>query len=383
MKMVINAFNIRMGGGVTHLVELLSFAEPQQHGFSEVTIFSSENMLARIPEKPWLKKIAVPALGKNFLYRLWWNFFHFPRMVKNYDFLFVPGGTYFGKFRPFVNMFQNALPFEGKEKNRFFFTSPLFYIKWNLLKITQALTFKKTQGALFPSHYLKNIVSKKVRSRCFHRKVVPHGINPIFFNQPNIASEQLLEKKEIRLLYVSRIDFYKHQWNVVKAAQLLRDMKIPVRLDLCGYVGNKRALNRMNEAIKRADPNGSYIHYHGHLDYHSLPDLYKKIDIFVFASSCESISSILLEGMASGVAIACSKMPVAEEVIRDAGVYFDPEKPGDIKDAIHQLIVNQQLFNQCKEKAYHYAKEYSWKTCATDTFSFLKEIAQLKTENDK
>jgi glycosyltransferase involved in cell wall biosynthesis len=274
-------------------------------------------------------------------------------------------------------MFQNALPFEGREKNRFFFTSPLYYIKWNLLKITQGLTHKLAQGALFPSYYLEDLVWKNVpQSHCSYSRVVPHGINPIFFNIPRIEQETLFEKKEIRLLYVSRIDFYKHQCEVVKAAEMLHKMNIRVRLDLCGYVGNKKALTRMNAEIKRVDPTESYIGYHGHLDYHSLPALYGKTDIFIFASSCESISSILLEGMASGLAIACSNMPVAKEVLKDAGVYFNPENPEEIKNAIYELIVNESLRQSCKEKAYRYATQYNWDNCAKDTFLFLNEVAQ-------
>ncbi|OGT32397.1 MAG: hypothetical protein A3C44_05660 [Gammaproteobacteria bacterium RIFCSPHIGHO2_02_FULL_39_13] len=378
MKLAINAFNIRIGGGITHLVELLSAAKPEAYGFSEVAVWSNEDTINLLPDRPWLKKISVPAFSKSFFHKLWWNARYFSRELKNYDIFFVPGGTYLGKFKPFVNMFQNALPFEPKEKRRFLLTSPLFYIKWNLLQITQGLTFKRTQGAIFPSYYLKSLISKKIKSTdCHHAAVIPHGINPVFFQAPRIENETLLEKKIIRVVYVSRVDFYKHQWHVVTAIKLLRDMHIPVELDLCGYVGNHHALIRLNSAIKKADPTNSFIRYHGHLDYDTLPALYKRTDIFIFASSCESISSILLEGMASSLAIACSKMPVAEEVLKDAGVYFNPENPREIKTSVHQLIVNNDLRQRCMQKSYQYAKEYSWNTCADNTLSFLEKIAVL------
>jgi len=376
MKLAINAFNIRIGGGVTHLVELLSAADPQKYGFSEVSVWSNADTLALLPEKEWLKKISVEALNKGFLNKLWWNLRYFSRELKNYDVFFVPGGTYLGKFRPFVNMFQNALPFEQKEQRRFFFRSPLFYLKWNLLRFTQGLTFKRTQGAIFPSYYLESLVSKKIKqSRQQRSAVIPHGINPIFFREPIMETEALLQKKIIRIVYSSRIDFYKHQWHVVKAVKLLRDLQIPIQLDLCGYVGNHRAMSRLKTAMHKADPAGDFIHYHGHIDYNQLPSLYEKTDIFVFASSCESISSILLEGMASGLAIACSKLPVTEEVLKDAGVYFNPEKPEEIKNALYQLITNNSLRQDCKNKAYQLAKQYSWNRCADHTFSFLQQVA--------
>ena len=50
----------------------------------------------------------------------------------------------------------------------------------------------------------------------------------------------------------------------------------------------------------------------------------------IFASSCESSSCVLIENMASGLPIACSNRGPMPEVLKDGGVYFDPEKPIDI-----------------------------------------------------
>ena len=48
-----------------------------------------------------------------------------------------------------------------------------------------------------------------------------------------------------RVLYVSIIDQYKHQWNLIDAIGSLRKMGLPIVLDLVGpsYIP---ALNRMN-----------------------------------------------------------------------------------------------------------------------------------------
>ncbi|OGT34780.1 MAG: hypothetical protein A3F11_05660 [Gammaproteobacteria bacterium RIFCSPHIGHO2_12_FULL_37_14] len=379
MKLAINAFNIQIGGGVTHLVELLSAADPYRYGFTEVAIWSNEKTLALLPDRPWLKKISIKALNKKLWHKLWWNFRYFSKEVKQYDISYVPGGTYLGRHSPFVNFFQNALPFEPKEKRRFLLTSPAYYIKLNLLRLTQGLTFKKATAVIFPSHYLESLVFQNIRhTNCRFSRVIPHGINPIFFNKPMDENQLLAHKKEIRLIYVSRVDFYKHQWHVVEAAGLLRKMNIPVQLDLTGYVGSKKALKKLKHSMNRVDPTGEFIRYHGHLPYTDLPKWYKEIDIFIFASSCESISSILLEAMASGLAIACSNISVTHEILKDAGIYFDPENPEDIKNAVHQLINDTKLRDSCRKKAYLHAQQYRWNHCADQTFSFLSDIAKLQ-----
>ena len=48
MILGIDAGNIRAGGGVTHLVELLRAARPQAHGFERVIVWSSAATLAQL-----------------------------------------------------------------------------------------------------------------------------------------------------------------------------------------------------------------------------------------------------------------------------------------------------------------------------------------------
>ena len=48
-------------------------------------------------------------------------------------------------------------------------------------------------------------------------------------------------------------------------------------------------------------------------------------NLFVFASSCENMPNTLVEAMAIGLPIACSDRGPMPEVLRDGGVYFDPE----------------------------------------------------------
>ena len=112
MKLGINAFNIRQGGGVTHLVELLSASTPEEHGITEVMLWGGPELLAKIPERKWLKKKSLVSIEKNWFYKIYWMLFSFPKEVVRCDILFIPGGSYFGRFHPYVTMLQNMLPFE-------------------------------------------------------------------------------------------------------------------------------------------------------------------------------------------------------------------------------------------------------------------------------
>ena len=65
----IDASNLRAGGGVTHLVELLRAASPSPQGFTKVVVWASQATLARIEDRPWLVKRSNPVMEGHYLRR--------------------------------------------------------------------------------------------------------------------------------------------------------------------------------------------------------------------------------------------------------------------------------------------------------------------------
>ena len=83
----------------------------------------------------------------------------------------------------------------------------------------------------------------------------------------------------------------------------------------------------MKAAIDRWPIAIECVCFHGEIPYKELHQQYQQADIGVFASSCENMPNILLETMASGLPIACSKKGPIPEVLGKDGVYFDSEEP--------------------------------------------------------
>jgi len=288
--------------------------------------------------------------------------------------IFSPGGLVAGPGKH-VTMCQNMLPFETNEMRRFGFS--LTYFRYLMLRWWQLISFQKAEGVIFLSNYALNKVTKN-RHGVFEKIIIiPHGVNDSFFLKPRIISENKIKSKKesIRVLYVSIINFYKHQWHVAEAVSLLKKAGFPIFLDLVGPA-HPKALKRLIKTLGCIDNSESYINYRGPVNYKVLPDVYKKADLFVFASSCENMPSILLEAMASGLPIACSNRGPMPEILGDAGVYFDPEQPKEIASAI-QLLINSPILREAKAYlAYERAKSFSWEKCGSETFSFLAETAK-------
>jgi SAM-dependent methyltransferase len=56
----IDASNIRQGGGVTHLSQLLHAGDPVVAGFDRVTVWTCKSTAATLPDRPWLVKRSAP-----------------------------------------------------------------------------------------------------------------------------------------------------------------------------------------------------------------------------------------------------------------------------------------------------------------------------------
>lgn len=383
MILGIDASNIRHGGGVTHLVELLRRSNPQSHGFSQVVIWAGSTTLNRIEEREWLRKIHHPFLDRGLAYRLFWQKFRLKQFARqaSCSVLFVPGGSDASDFDPIVTMSQNMLPFEWHELRRFGWSSVFF--KLILLRFTQSRTFSRSKGILFLTHYARNGVQAVTGDLSAKTVIVPHGINSRFFRKPRPQRhfKEFSNEYPCRLIYVSIIDAYKHQWHVAQAIAKLRKEGISVILDLIGPPGS--AIGKLRKTIQEVDPDEKFVKYHGAVEYEKLHTLYLTADIGVFASSCENMPNILLESMAAGLPVACSEMGPMPEILGDAGVYFNPEQSDEIATAIRTLILSSELRTDLAKLSFEKAQLYSWERCAVETFNFLDLVARDSQFIDK
>ncbi len=377
MILAIDATNIRSGGGLTHLKEILNFANPQIYGFEKVIVWSNETTLNSLPDKEWLIKKTHPYLNKSFLWSFFFQIFVLSKMAakeQHCNIVFAPGGTFFGSFKPFVTVSQNMLPFEFEEAFRF--KSLGLRLRFVILFVTQSITFKRTNGIIFLTQYAKNSIKKRIKLLEDKIVIIPHGINRSFSNLPKQQKEisEFTNEAPFRLLYVSIITAYKHQWNVAKAVLKLRDEGYPVALDLIGP-STEESIEKVKVILESESNKNHIVNYLGSVRHEELAQYYKNADGFVFASSCENMPIILLEAMTAGLPIACSNKGPMPEVLRDAGLYFDPIDVQSIYECLKELINNKNVRKNIAEEAYKKTINYTWKNCSDSTFEFLSKIA--------
>lgn len=375
----IDASNIQIGGGLTHLRELLRNCNPVKFGFEKVIIWSSAKTLDRLNNYSWLEKRNHSLLNRSLPFRIFWQQFILAEQLinENCALLFSPGGTIpLAISIPTVTMSQNMLPFEKKERKRF--KNKAYRFKFFILSLIQGYSLKKASGLIFLSDYAKKYIQNSLNQKFNESPTIPHGIDSRFMMAPRVPKkiENCFESIPLQLLYVSTIDVYKHQWQVVEAVALLRQKGIPVTINFIGPDNPKapEAMMLFEASIKEHDESQSFIKYSGPIDFDELEHYYQEADIFVFASSCENLPNILLEAMASGLPIASSDKGPMPEVLGSFAEFFNPESAESISIALINLIVSPELRKKNADALFARAHAYSWEKCARDTFEFLHYI---------
>lgn len=308
-----------------------------------------------------------PSRIKRYLFYLW----IYPKMIRKIkpDVEFYANGNlrvYLRKVKTIATC-HNQLLFDLEEIGKIKEPSEREYFLKARTRFINS--FNKCNGLIFLSEHSRKVVSKDLIKTKINT-VISHGLDSIF-TEELIRSYKI--KETAKILYVSPIFHYKHQLEVVKAIKYLTDQgfgKLELNLVGGGIGFAAKELkewvisNNMLDKVKFID----------FVDSDILKESYLNADIFVFASSCETFGITLLEAMGAKLPIACSNRTGLEEILRDAGTYFDPEDIYSIQNAISQLLNNESLRKQLGEKAYQIAKEYSWQKCATQTYDFIRRF---------
>ena len=79
------------------------------------------------------------------------------------------------------------------------------------------------------------------------------------------------------------------------------------------------------------------VRWLGYVPYEELPGLFKLATVLVFPSLFEGFGIPLVEAMAAGLPVACSRSASLPEVAGDAACYFDPLNTEDIGRTIYSL----------------------------------------------
>jgi phosphatidyl-myo-inositol alpha-mannosyltransferase len=189
-------------------------------------------------------------------------------------------------------------------------------------------------------------------------EVVPNGIDCARF-RPGI--EPLAEYRDgrINVLFVGRMDPRKGVPYLCKAMPIVgRELGGNVRFMIVGEKGLRARL-----CPRPSDLHGAKLEWIGRVSPEDLPRYYATADIFCSpATGQESFGIVLLEAMASGVAIAASDIPGYRTILNPAreGILVPPRDPGELARAIVSLARDDSLRLDLGTAGRKQALRYDW-----------------------
>lgn len=371
----IDASRNRSGGAKAHLRGILSESDPREQGIDQVHVWSYKALLDVLPERPWLIKHNPPALERSLLRQVLWQYSRLPveARERGCSILLNTDAGSVCRFRPAVVMSRDMLSYEPGEMGRYGVTKA--GLRLLLLRWIQNKSLRFADGAIFLTQYASKVIQSttgKLRRSC----VIPHGVGKSFIYAGITRRWPVSRDVAIECLYVSNTAMYKHQWTVVRAISELRMRGLNLRLTLVGG-GSGPAQRLLEQELDRSDPDRTFVTCVGSVGQETLPAILANANLFIFASSCENMPNTLVEAMAVGLPIACSRRGPMPEILADGGVYFDPEDANSIGQAIQMLISDSNLRAACASRAKTLAGRYSWSRCGRETWEYL--VATMKT----
>jgi glycosyltransferase involved in cell wall biosynthesis len=158
------------------------------------------------------------------------------------------------------------------------------------------------------------------------------------------------------LLYIGRITEYKGVDDIIKAYRLAKN-KIG---DLTLVVGGTPDF-KTQKKYKEWKKNYNDIIFPGFIPEDQIPYYYSMADLFVtYSYTCEGFGLTPIEAIACGTPVICSSLPVFKEVLQDNAVFVPPRSPGQLSEAIVNLLQNEDRRKNLIKKAQEFITRYSW-----------------------
>lgn len=371
MKVVVNAYSAKLGGGKTYLYNIFSYLPVVTD--LEVFVFGSDDL--EIAPHPCIRFVDTKWPTTNPIMRVFWEKFLLPKFLdkNDIDVLFCPGGvvnTKVPKKCRVVTMFRNMMPFDE---------NLISGMRWGLQKFRNILlrrAFLKSMSSADLTIFISNYARELIENLIVVPKAItiPHGVGDIFRSYGQKLPRPDKAPITDYILYVSRFDIYKHHEMVVEAFSMLpHDILNDVDMVFLGETNLPEA-KKVQKKIHEYGLNNK-IHINGAIPYKELPAWYSNARLIVFASSCENCPNILLESLGAGRPILCSDvMPMPE--FGGVGLkYFSLNDVDDLVKSFEMVLYSDIEANKIAKAALERSFVYDWRYTAEKTWNHIFSMA--------
>ena len=209
-------------------------------------------------------------------------------------------------------------------------------------------------------------------------KVIYNGIDESF--RPvtdNAILSRIHEKYHLPSSFILTLGVLEPKKNIERLLQTYADLKksLPNLPKL--VIGGSREYGWMNsrvfQLVKSLALDDDVI-FTGTIVHEDLPAVYNLATLFILPSLYEGFGLPIIEAMACGTPVITSNTSSLPEVAGNAAVLVDPYDVEKISQAIGQVLTNERLQKEMREKGKENAKRFSWERAANALLEIFEEI---------
>lgn len=251
-------------------------------------------------------------------------------------------------------------------------------VKWQIQKFSLA----GSSAVITDSEASKEDIIKFTRISSSRIFVIPLGVGKEFrVMKDGKAISQTLAKLNLPkrfVLCVGDVNYNKNIDGLLHAFSLLVKKTPALSLILLGsgFVEPSGPLEKLLAKVKERGL-ADQIHRLGYVDLADLVAVYNAAKVYVQPSHAEGFGLPVLEAMASGTPVAAASRSSIPEIVKDAGVYFNPSDPVEMADTIQNILDTAALRRTLREKGLKRAKLYTWEKAAQQTLDVYKKVLGL------
>lgn len=237
---------------------------------------------------------------------------------------------------------------------------------WAYARPMLRLAARKADHIFTVSEYSKRQIIEHLGVADSKVTVTYCGVGPEYFPEPMDAARERVQKScGLERPYILNVGSYRphknveglmrafarvrqtsgHDWELLLIGEFARArdplMKVASRL---GVAGRTRIVGRVPDDILRA--------------------AYSAAELTVVPSFEEGFGLPMVESMACGTPVVCSRAASLPEVAGDAAEYFDPRDVESIANALERVLLSRDTRARLRQRGFERTRQFSWQACA-------------------
>lgn len=189
-------------------------------------------------------------------------------------------------------------------------------------------------------------------------KVLYQSCSPLFYNESSAEKRNFVRQKynlpENYLLFVGALVAHKNIAKIIEALAYLPENK---RLPLI-IIGKTTKYKEFLVSIINKENLSEKVKFIEYVDTIDMPSVYQMAKILVWPSLYEGFGIPIIEALFSKLPVITSKDGCFNEAGGESSIYINPESAIEIAESIHNIMENNDLYSEMKQKGFEYAQKF-------------------------